>query len=830
MKSNRLSRQAQILSIVQENTQAMITSSSNGFPGIHAGIIAEQLQMDRANVAKELNKLYQDGQLIKVQGKPTLYICRSILTKEYPDVFFPSTLSKGSRLEDYISSPHANADPSLPPTMEYSSTLDNTVGIHQSLKSVVLQAKAAVMYPSHDMHVLVTGSAGVGRASLVRKMHNYAINQGSLTPDAPFIVVNCREQNADPQLLLSQLLGCTRDAAPKKEKAQRGLIERAAGGILFLNDIDNLPLIVQDALITLLEKKSYSRVGSPTVPRYSNAMIIATSTKVPKASSISALQQRFPIRIHIPDLIDRSLQEIAELVIQAFQREASSAKLSFQMSKDILAVFLRASYPGNLGELYSIIRTTCALMFQDFVFSDPQSNTMKIRLQHLPSELLQEVRIDDQLEFQIQQLFHSLDLEYLIFRPGNFSSNQYAASQFLKLLHQKVKHPDMENSKISHVASAVTAVTEQYFNQQSIPPEITPRFLEKHFPNHLPAIARSVLSEFSTVASLPDIPGNFYLLLKCLSDAIHGYIPLLDTENTIWLHMQDVSPIETACVNALCEATGSPVNNSGRIYLAACLEYLRVASRSCSIPILAIFHGNGIAEAMAEYVNTSLDSPIVTGLSLLPNMSFPELLEKISDQIQTLNRGKGILLAVDMEPLTNLHEHLSNMTDIHTESISNVSLPTLLSLGRFSLEEDITLHELTEKALDLTSISTTAPESTLFNRVTRELLSSSLTFLNPNKAIDALNVSLSGILKELNIMPSNEISIKFIFHGAFMLERLIRGDSLKYDGLKSFLNQNSSLFAVLERHLNYISEVFGVSIPANELAYLAEIILSYLEE
>ena len=58
--------------------------------------------MDRANIARELNALYLDGQLIKIQGKPTYYISRYLLEQRYPSVFFPSTLPKGSQIRSFI--------------------------------------------------------------------------------------------------------------------------------------------------------------------------------------------------------------------------------------------------------------------------------------------------------------------------------------------------------------------------------------------------------------------------------------------------------------------------------------------------------------------------------------------------------------------------------------------------------------------------------------------------------------------------------------------------------------------------------------------------------
>ena len=76
------SRKTKVLTLVQEATQELLDSDSDRVSGIHAGLIAEKLQMDRANVARELNSLYRNGQLIKIQGKPTLYLCRSVLARK----------------------------------------------------------------------------------------------------------------------------------------------------------------------------------------------------------------------------------------------------------------------------------------------------------------------------------------------------------------------------------------------------------------------------------------------------------------------------------------------------------------------------------------------------------------------------------------------------------------------------------------------------------------------------------------------------------------------------------------------------------------------------
>ncbi len=827
-QADRLSRQARVLGAVQENTQIMLEDSSEQFPGIHAGTIAEILHMDRANVARELNNLYRNGQLIKIQGKPTLYICRSVLSRKYPKVFFPSTLPKGGRLLDYIS---ASAQPETlveTPSTEITSSLETMAGAYKTLKSAILHAKAAVMYPSHDLHVLITGNVGVGKGLLAQEMYTYAVSKQGIDADAPFITVNCRDQNVSPQLLMNQIFGCTRDAAYKEKKAQRGLIEKAAGGILYLNSIESLPVVVQDALITLLEKNTYTRMGEASVVRYSSTMLIASTTEEPDAASIAALRQRFSVRIHIPNLSDWSLREIAELLVQAFQKEASSTSLSFRVPKETFAAFLRASYPGNLGDLNSSVRTTCAMAVQEFFTTLPRPKMIEIRPHHLQAELLSSIRPNSKGEFELLQFFEELDLEYFIFHPNGFFTNRLVAPQLLKLLHREPDIVESTGTEDAVVISTVMAAVRPWMETHQITGDITQRMMEKQFSRKLVSAVRDTISNFPTFVAMTEEQENFYLLVCCVSDILKGKMPLSEEGYELRTSIEKICPLETTCAKALCKIVEREVSDFEKMVLVACLHKFRAHNEFCQIPILAVAHGSGIAEAMADYVNHVLGRPVVIGVSVLEEESFQELLNRVSDMVRRFDQGYGILFAVDMESLSSLHEYVFQSTGIRGKTVSNVGLSSLLSMAKFALREKITLYELHQEIIESMNINTSMTEATFLNRTVNEILTPSLTFLNPNKAIDALSTALDAILKELDIIKSNEIAVKFIFHGSHMLERLISGDSLKYDGLKAFVNQNSELIAIIERHMNYISEVFGVSIPASELAYLAEIVLPYL--
>ena len=692
-------RKEVILAAVQEDTEAALAAPEGTAQWSHAAALAERLMMDRANVARELNLLYQDGQLIKIQGKPTYYISRFHLEQHYPSVFFPSTLPKGSEIQSFLTTsaapavPQEEEDPTETPVL-----LDSQIGAQRTLRTAILHAKAAVMYPSHDLHTLIYGSVGVGKGDFAHRMFLHAVATGSMAKDAPYIVVNCREYEASPQLFLNQLFGYSKDVSQKGGKSRRGLIERAAGGILCLNGVEKLPPSVQRSLTRLIDKKTFTRIGEASVTRYANVMIVAISTDPPQAPSISLFQQHFPVLIHIPNLNKWDLHELAELVITNFQKESESTGLCFRLRAEALATFLKANYADNLGSLYRAIRTTCSLVYLRHSSALPHSRVIEITLPSFHADFLDGIHPDPKADREIAALLNELELEYITFTPKGFSTNRYSESMLMERLH--------------HYDAAPAA---------------------------------------------------------------------------------DAPPVQEG------------------------------------VAILALFHGETVAEQLAEYVNTAVGQERVIGLSYNAGSSLVSLREKVMQALQQRDTAAGVLLVADMDPLTELNEFLFHNTGIHSTTIGNASLPVLLAVAEASLRPDMTLHLLTEEGLSLVSNSSADQNSSFLDGTIKKMLVPTLTFLNPQKACNILGSALTGILNDFGIAPTNDIVVKFIFHCSHMLERLIRGESLKYDGLKAFINANSALFARLEMHLQYPAELFGVSIPASELAYIAEILLPYFD-
>ena len=811
MARSHISRRERVLAAVQENTAALLRQGAANPKWIHAGKISELLELDRTNVARELNALYKNGQLIKIYGKPTQYICRSTLAQFFPNVFFPSTLPKGARLQDYTEAPAQRPAPEG----RSASPLEEQTGAGHTLRTAVQYASAALLYPARNLHILITGSHGVGKYQFARRMYDYAVAQGVLAADAPFITANCGD-SASPSLFLGQLFGYSRDASPTGEKSRRGLVDRAGGGILCLRDVDKLAPQVRDALATLLEDNTYTRVGEPAVPRRANAIVIAISVKQTNTPAMVAMHQLFPVNIHIPDLDDWSLGEKAELLVQTFQREAARAGIRLHIRREIFAAFLSAAYPGNLGELEGTVRMACALALANCRNTVPRPGTVEVTGSCLPPPLLQNIRSDPQQELDLHALLGRL--EYLSFGPEGFSTDRFSAGQFLETLRQ-AQNSGVLSAPPPRIAALLAQVNQLFFDRANYRP-----LPSKPLSPEVTAQVRQALAPYPALAALAGEPQSLAPLLHCLAAMEGRELPQLDGAADLQAALRSFCPGDSLAAEAIAACGLLSLRQGDLPYLAACLHQMH--NTRPPVPVLLVLHGQGVAERVADYINRALDRVIVSGISYPPGMNFSALLDRAAGLAQELPHDGGILIATDMEPLTELHEHISRATGIPCRSISNISLPTLLVLCEKSLHGS-SLYALAEEVPADAGGESAQAEYPFIARIVREVLAPSLTFLNPQKTVQILYPALRRVLTDLGITQTNEIAIRFIFHCSHMLERLIRGDVLRYDGLKSFVSQNLEVMNVLEREMRYPEEMFGVVIPSSELAYLAELLLPY---
>lgn len=213
--------------------------------------------------------------------------------------------------------PEKEAEPQPEPAVEITTQEETEgtnvfagmIGYDGGLKAQIHQAKAAVSYPPNGLHTLIIGPSGSGKTFLAENMYHYAVQQGLLAPDAPFVSFNCADYADNPQLLNSQLFGYVRGAFSGANATKDGLVQKADGGILFLDEIHRLSGEGQEMLFYLLDKGSYRRLGDSGPARRVNVRLIAATTSSPESALLLTFRRRIPIVISMPGIADRPMAE-----------------------------------------------------------------------------------------------------------------------------------------------------------------------------------------------------------------------------------------------------------------------------------------------------------------------------------------------------------------------------------------------------------------------------------------------------------------------------------------------------------------------------------------
>ena len=205
-----------------------------------------------------------------------------------------------------------------------------------------------------DSTVLITGESGTGKGVTARLIH-----QQSQRADAPFIPVNC---GAIPENLMeSELFGHTRGAFTGADKARKGLFLEADRGSLFLDEIGELPLLMQVKLLHVIEHKEVRPVGSEQARRVNVRIIAATNRDLGEMAAQGQFRQDLFFRlnvfhIHEPPLRERRqdlLGFIRFLFKRNMQRQGNGRKLSVDPAVE--EILVNHDWPGNVRELENTI-------------------------------------------------------------------------------------------------------------------------------------------------------------------------------------------------------------------------------------------------------------------------------------------------------------------------------------------------------------------------------------------------------------------------------------------------------------------------------------------
>lgn len=207
-----------------------------------------------------------------------------------------------------------------------------------------------------DIPLLILGETGTGKELLARAVHH-----DSARSSQPFVAVNCA--SIPESLIEAELFGYEEGAfTGARRKGATGRILQAHGGTLFLDEIGDMPLSLQARLLRVLQERSVMPLGSAKSIPVDIAVICATHRNLRDMIEAQAFREDLYYRINglalrLPALRDRSdLDAVARRILRA-ERPQDTPELSPQ----VLELFRRCAWPGNIRQLANVLRTAAAM-------------------------------------------------------------------------------------------------------------------------------------------------------------------------------------------------------------------------------------------------------------------------------------------------------------------------------------------------------------------------------------------------------------------------------------------------------------------------------------
>lgn len=633
--------------------------------GISATEIGEVLNADRANISRYLNQLYKDGKVQKIEGRPVLYRLKKI-------------------------------EKAHNKTIETENSLYEVIGAQLSLYAPIEQAKAAILYPPRGLHTLILGETGVGKSMFAELMYHFSRESKVIKEDAPFIRFNCADYANNPQLVMAQIFGVKKGAYTGAERDKNGLLKKAHGGILFLDEVHRLSPQGQEMLFTYIDKGFFRPLGETEKVIHVDVQIIAATTEDPQSYLLKTFTRRIPMTITLPSLRERGMMERHHLIESFIKQESKRVGKSVYINKNSLISLLLYNCPNNIGQLKSDIQLACAKAFVNY--KSKKEDYILITQSDLPKHVKRGMMKIQEYRNEINSIFKSKE-EILRFhhkddKTSNIVQQYHDSEDFYDIIDKKLqslKNTGMRDEEINQI---INIDIESHFQKYigDLPKKIRDKEISKIVDIDILDIVDEILNLAGKRLN-KEYEEKIYFGLAL---HLHGCIERIRNGNKVY-HPK-LNLIRVGCPDEFLVAMEVAKIIDNRFNIETPLDeigYLTMflssnpldydGEEKAKVGILVIMHGKSTASSMVEVANTLVGVEHAIALDMPLSMKPQTMYEIAKQHAIKIDRGRGILLLVDMGSLTNFGDMIYEETGIIVKTIDMVSTPIVIDTCRKSV-------------------------------------------------------------------------------------------------------------------------------------------------
>jgi sigma-54 dependent transcriptional regulator, dga operon transcriptional activator len=670
------------------------------FLGITANEISSELHIARNSVSEDLNELVNRGIAVKIKSRPVFFFDLQVL-EHYTGKSIQVPANQYKMISDYFCLPE-NKEITSPVTLikekNEGDVFHEIIGYNGSLKEAIAKLKAAVLYPPFGLNVMLTGEPGVGKTMIAGAIHHYLTNYRK--QDIPFIYFNCSEYYNNPELLTSHLFGHAKGAFTGAYSDKSGLIEKANGGFLFLDEVHRLTSEGQEKLFTVLDRGNFSRMGETQLHPVNVRFICATTEDI-QSAMLQTFLRRIQVVVHLPTLAERTVKERLELALLFFQKECNKVRKTIEVTKFFLRFISERSYSGNIGQMKSDIQFICAQGYLDSLTDNPEIIRINDRYINKgdsnnytlvgPVDTIKET---DSIRFIPDH--QSITAEEVLQKPvseqdGDIFYN-FLLKEFIKLRNSNVPYKET----IAILKKKIESIFD-YGLYQRHETKFTPvesyKFQDK---------METIISYIEEFVSFPlndaiknNLRNHFYSLISIVEENERDDF-FLYSGQLIINHLDYYEESKNICekIEETFQIKCPPTELSFISFLLRDLlrkENKGQWEKKCGVVIIA--HGQTTASSMADYANHLFSQQIIQAINIPIEQSVNDTLDLLKQLVREQQMNKLILM-VDIGSLLYFGNIISEEFQIEVLMIKNINLLSVLELMREIVYETTDINYL----------------------------------------------------------------------------------------------------------------------------------------
>lgn len=668
-----MKRIEKIYLFVSKQSKALSREEVASGAGITTKEVAEAFGIQRTNASKDLNELVKDGLLAKIDGRPVRYLECGLVSQTKQSQLKKTPIPTRSK-------------------KEYVDIFQKVIGGNGSMKVPIEQAKAAILYPPRGLNCLITGATGSGKTHFAHIMFEFSKDRGLINGHEELVVFNCADYAHNSELLMSHLFGYAAGAFTGANKEKEGLIAKADGGMLFLDEIHRLPPEGQEMIFYFMDNGKYNRLGETAKERQADVRIICATTEDATSYLLSTFIRRIPISIQLPSFNQRQTKEKIDLVKLMVGIEAERIQRKISLTEDVVKALIGSVTYGNVGQLKSNIQLICARSFlshmdkEEIVITlEDLTEEVKIGLSLLANnrqflaelaqdlEPIMEVSPDQNLMLPLvdsyelpYNLYEIIDEKAALLKDDGV--DQDSINQFIMTdinVHLKSFYKDhrltfdIEKKLAEIVEQKVIDLTKKIY-------DVAKAKLNDSFQVNFIYAMSLHISSFLKRHQL-DNQGEMNSndsIRKMVKEYPAEYEVALDIKALILDAYQIEIPLEEV------------------EYLTVLLVSLKKEKPTGRIGIVVAAHGNSTATSMVQVVKQLFGSDNLVAVDMPVEMKPRVALEEIINAVEQVNNGSGVILLVDMGSLGTFSEEIHRRTGILVRTVDMVTTALVLEVAR----------------------------------------------------------------------------------------------------------------------------------------------------